>query len=50
VKTQKFFQQQGLALPTVLALSMLCSVLLLACWRNIALSQATYLTILDKLM
>ena len=39
VKTQKFFQQQGLALPTVLALSMLCSVLLLACWRNIALSQ-----------
>ena len=39
VKFQKFFQQQGLALPTVLALSILCSVLLLACWRNIALSQ-----------
>lgn len=40
MKIRNCFQQQGLALPTVLALSMLCSVLLLACWRNIALSQA----------
>lgn len=39
MKAKPFFQQQGLALPTVLALSMLSSVLLLACWRNIALSQ-----------
>lgn len=31
--------QRGLALPTVLALSMLSSVLLLACWRNISLYQ-----------
>jgi len=33
-------RQAGLALPTVMALSLLSSVLLLACWRNIALSQA----------
>jgi len=32
--------QTGLALPTVMALSLLSSVLLLACWRNITLSQA----------
>ena len=31
--------QRGLALPTLLALSMLSSVLLLACWRNISLFQ-----------
>lgn len=31
--------QAGLALPTVMALSLLSSVLLLACWRNITLSQ-----------
>lgn len=31
--------QRGLALPTLLALSMLSSVLLLACWRNISLYQ-----------
>lgn len=31
--------QQGLALPTVLALSMLSSVMLLACWRQITLAQ-----------
>ncbi|MFM7698792.1 MAG: hypothetical protein ACKO5X_09160 [Limnohabitans sp.] len=33
-------RDQGLALPTVLALSMVSGVLLLACWRNIALAQA----------
>ena len=40
MKAQQFLNSKGLALPTVLALSMLSSVLLLACWRNIALSQA----------
>jgi hypothetical protein len=34
------FPQRGMALPTVLALSMVSSVLLLACWRNITLAQA----------
>lgn len=32
--------EQGLALPTVLALSMVSGVLLLACWRHSALAQA----------
>lgn len=32
--------QRGLALPTVVVLSCLCSLLLLAQWRNLALSQA----------
>ena len=36
----KLFSQRGLTLPTVLALSMVCSVMLLACWRNITLAQA----------
>jgi hypothetical protein len=36
----KIYPQRGIALPTVLALSMVCSVLLLACWRNITLAQA----------
>ncbi|MSQ65551.1 MAG: hypothetical protein EXR37_04240 [Limnohabitans sp.] len=39
MKAAKIIHPKGLALPTVLALSMLSSVLLLACWRNIALSQ-----------
>lgn len=38
----------GVALPTVLALSMLCSVLLLACWRNIALSQGWSRSAIEK--
>ena len=41
-------KQTGLALPTVLALSMLCSVLLLACWRNMALSQGWSRSGLEK--
>ena len=32
-------RQQGMALPTVMALSALCSVLLLAQWRNLALAE-----------
>ena len=41
-------RHSGLALPTVLALSMLCSVLLLACWRNIALSQGWSRSAVEK--
>jgi len=32
-------RQQGMALPTVLALSTLCSVLLMAQWRSLALAE-----------
>jgi hypothetical protein len=32
-------RQQGMALPTVMALSALCSVLLLAQWRSLALAE-----------
>lgn len=39
-RLSKLVSQSGLALPTVLALSMVCGVLLLACWRNITLAQA----------
>jgi len=37
---QTMNSQRGLALPMVVVLSCLCSVLLLAQWRNLAMAQA----------
>jgi Tfp pilus assembly protein PilX len=46
--SQRQVKPHGLALPTVMALSMLCSVLLLACWRNMALSQGWSRSAVEK--